>query len=141
MDPAGRHGPSNERRNHFVPLVDGVSREQPVLRLCPFAALLAIGANVQVMPAGLERAAAQRERSGRLDMEEHCCCDMTGCIAFFEAIDPEVQKIETFSVRSGTVRDGLHDDAEPCSPLRLERTPINRYHIRRPRSNLRIPRV
>ena len=38
-----------------------------------------------------------RERLGRLDMEEGDCCDMEGCIAFFEAIDPDVQAIETFS--------------------------------------------
>ncbi len=38
-----------------------------------------------------------RERRGRLDMEEHCCCDMSGCITFFEAIDPKAQEIETFA--------------------------------------------
>ena len=35
-----------------------------------------------------------RERRGRLDMETLCGCDMSGCIAFFEAIDPEVEEIE-----------------------------------------------
>jgi hypothetical protein len=29
--------------------------------------------------------------------EELCCCDMSGCIIFFEAIDPEVLEIETFA--------------------------------------------
>jgi hypothetical protein len=37
------------------------------------------------------------ERRGRVDMERLCCCDMEGCIAFFEAIDRQVQLIETFS--------------------------------------------
>ncbi len=37
-----------------------------------------------------------RARCGRLDMEDGDCCDMTGCIAFFEDIDPDVRKIETF---------------------------------------------
>jgi hypothetical protein len=38
-----------------------------------------------------------RTRCGRLDMEGGDCCDMTACIAFFRAIDPQVSKIETFS--------------------------------------------
>lgn len=38
-----------------------------------------------------------RERRGRLDTEEGCCCDMIGCIALFAAIDPEVREIETFA--------------------------------------------
>ena len=43
-----------------------------------------------------------RKRAGRLDMEDGDCCDMTGCIHFFQAIDPDVRKIETFS---GDARD------------------------------------
>ena len=38
-----------------------------------------------------------RTRHARLDMEDGDCCDMTGCIAFFKAIDPQVRMIETFS--------------------------------------------
>jgi hypothetical protein len=36
-------------------------------------------------------------RTGRLDMPEHNCCDMTGAIALFQAIDPKVRFIETFA--------------------------------------------
>jgi hypothetical protein len=43
-----------------------------------------------------------RERCGRLDIEGGDCCDMSGCIAFFKAIDPDVQTIDTFS---GSERD------------------------------------
>jgi hypothetical protein len=45
---------------------------------------------VWAIPRGL----GFREQRGRLDMETLCCCDMSGCIAFFEAIDPEVEEIE-----------------------------------------------
>lgn len=37
------------------------------------------------------------QQVGRLRMEDYSCCDMTGCIALFEKIDPEVRKIKTFS--------------------------------------------
>jgi hypothetical protein len=43
-----------------------------------------------------------RTRAGRLDMEAGDCCDMSGAIAFFAAIDPQVCKIETFA---GAERD------------------------------------
>ena len=36
-------------------------------------------------------------RTGRLNMEEGACCDMTGCIRLFEAIDPRVLVVQTFS--------------------------------------------
>jgi hypothetical protein len=38
-----------------------------------------------------------RRQRGRLDMEELCCCDMSGCIALFKAIDSKVREIETFA--------------------------------------------
>jgi len=38
------------------------------------------------------------ERKGALVMGWRGCCDMTGCIAFFVRIDPEVRKIETFQI-------------------------------------------
>ena len=38
-----------------------------------------------------------RTRTGRLDFPEACCCDMTGAIQLFSAIDPEVPVIETFA--------------------------------------------
>lgn len=34
------------------------------------------------------------------------CCDMKGCIALFEAIDPDVKSITTYS---GTERDTVYD--------------------------------
>jgi hypothetical protein len=36
-------------------------------------------------------------RTGRVDMPAYCCVDMSGCVAFFEALDPEVGCIETFA--------------------------------------------
>ncbi|MGH8432866.1 MAG: hypothetical protein ACREUF_20960 [Solimonas sp.] len=36
-------------------------------------------------------------RVGTLNMAEHECCDMSGCIAFFTRIDPDVVRINTFS--------------------------------------------
>jgi hypothetical protein len=36
-------------------------------------------------------------RTGQLDMPEHSCCDMTGAIGLFQAIDPKVRFIETFA--------------------------------------------
>jgi hypothetical protein len=52
-----------------------------------------------------------RKKIGRLKMADGDCCDMSGCIAMFSAIDREVSRIETYSgvrkdtlyVRSGTV--------------------------------------
>jgi hypothetical protein len=43
-----------------------------------------------------------RDLTGRLDMEDGDCCDMSGCIEFFQALDPGVRLIETFS---GSERD------------------------------------
>lgn len=37
------------------------------------------------------------ERVGRLFMDNGSCCDMAGCIAIFEAIDPHVLQIQTFT--------------------------------------------
>jgi hypothetical protein len=36
-------------------------------------------------------------RTGRLDMPPITCCDMTGCINFFRAINPQVRRIETYA--------------------------------------------
>ena len=36
-------------------------------------------------------------QTGRLIMTPGACCDMSGCIALFERIDPQVRRIETFS--------------------------------------------
>ena len=38
-----------------------------------------------------------RTRVGRLDMARGNCCDMSGAIAFFEAIDPQVIQIQTYA--------------------------------------------
>lgn len=38
-----------------------------------------------------------RAGKGTLYLPAGDCCDMSGCIAFFEAIDPKVQAIDTFS--------------------------------------------
>jgi hypothetical protein len=35
------------------------------------------------------------DRLGVLEMDSDSCCDMAGCIALFEAIDPEVENIVT----------------------------------------------
>jgi hypothetical protein len=37
------------------------------------------------------------EKVGTLVMEDGDCCDMAGCIALFEAIDPAVKGIATIS--------------------------------------------
>jgi predicted PhzF superfamily epimerase YddE/YHI9 len=37
------------------------------------------------------------KRTGILFMEPGTCCDMSGCIAFFERIDPHVQRIYTIA--------------------------------------------
>ena len=37
------------------------------------------------------------ERRGVLHMPPDTCCDMCGCIALFEGIDPNVALIETFA--------------------------------------------
>jgi hypothetical protein len=34
---------------------------------------------------------------GTVFIEDHGCTDMGGCIAFFERIDPAVQRIQTYS--------------------------------------------
>lgn len=39
-------------------------------------------------------------RYGDLRMHEGDCCDMTGCVALFEAIDPGVLIIQTWSGRA-----------------------------------------
>jgi hypothetical protein len=46
-------------------------------------------------------------------MQAGDCCDMTGAIAFFKAIDPEVRAIETFSGwrASSARRDGTRSEA------------------------------
>lgn len=36
-------------------------------------------------------------RIGRLDMPAGCCCDMNGCVALFQRIDPAVRRISTFT--------------------------------------------
>jgi hypothetical protein len=46
-----------------------------------------------------------RTRVGRLYMEGGDCCDMGGAIVFFEAIDPQVIQIQTFS---GAKRDTVY---------------------------------
>jgi hypothetical protein len=35
--------------------------------------------------------------SGELYMDDGHCCDMVGCVALFESIDPKVATIQTFS--------------------------------------------
>lgn len=43
-----------------------------------------------------------RTRTGELYLPDSNCCDMTGCLELFEAIDPSVVAIET---RSGNRAD------------------------------------
>ncbi len=50
--------------------------------------------------------------TGTLTMEDGCCCDMSGCIAMFEAIDPMVRKIETWRVPTGAIRDTTYRKKE-----------------------------
>jgi hypothetical protein len=38
-----------------------------------------------------------KARTGCLMMPEHTCCDMEGCVALFERIDPSVREIDTIS--------------------------------------------
>jgi hypothetical protein len=38
-----------------------------------------------------------KKRVGRLDLTAGGCCDMSACIAAFERIDKNVQRIETYS--------------------------------------------
>jgi hypothetical protein len=38
-----------------------------------------------------------RTRTGRLDFPTGDCCDMSGAIALFKAVDPSVRVIETFA--------------------------------------------
>src|SRR5262245_26247789 len=38
-----------------------------------------------------------KAHTGRLHMAAACSCDMRGCIALFQRIDPEVQRIEAFA--------------------------------------------
>ena len=43
-------------------------------------------------------------RIGRVDMAESTCVDMSGCLGFFERIDPNVELIETFAgLKSDTI--------------------------------------
>ena len=52
-----------------------------------------------------------KARVGRVFMPAHCCVDMTGTIALFLRIDPEVQTIETFA---GDQADtSYHRDVDP----------------------------
>ncbi len=46
-----------------------------------------------------------RTHFGKLTVAEGHCCDMEGCIALFERIDPEVKLIETYA---GDVPDTLY---------------------------------
>lgn len=36
-------------------------------------------------------------KRGRLNMEERNCCDMSGCIDLFTRIDPDVNRIHTYT--------------------------------------------
>lgn len=38
-----------------------------------------------------------KSATGTLHVPDGHCCDMKGCIEFFQAIDPAVQAIDTFS--------------------------------------------
>ena len=38
-----------------------------------------------------------RSRTGQLYLLDGDCCDMTGCVDLFEAIDPTVTAIDTYS--------------------------------------------
>jgi hypothetical protein len=38
-----------------------------------------------------------RSHTGELYMADGHCCDMTGCVALFEGIDPKVTAINTYS--------------------------------------------
>lgn len=38
-----------------------------------------------------------KTRSGRLDIGNGGCCDMSGCISLFQQIDPAVASITTYS--------------------------------------------
>jgi hypothetical protein len=53
-------------------------------------------------------------RVGTLNMLRNDRCDMAGCIALFDRIDPTVERITTFSgaARSGYVRVGGEWQAE-----------------------------
>jgi hypothetical protein len=46
---------------------------------------------------GFRSSRLEWESRGRLIMTPGACCDMSGCIALFERIDPQVRRIETFS--------------------------------------------
>jgi len=37
------------------------------------------------------------QKVGVLCMPELCCCDMSGCIRVFQAIDPDVRRVDTIS--------------------------------------------
>jgi hypothetical protein len=38
-----------------------------------------------------------RSHTGQLHLPDGDCCDMTGCVALFEGIDPQVTAINTYS--------------------------------------------
>jgi hypothetical protein len=40
-------------------------------------------------------------QTGQLYLTDFDCCDMGGCISIFEAIDPRVTEIKTYSVAKG----------------------------------------
>ena len=59
------------------------------------------------------------QQRGWLLQASGTCCDMTGCIALFKRIDPNVKIIETFSGRRADVRYVKQDGkwrAQPGGP-------------------------
>jgi hypothetical protein len=44
-------------------------------------------------------------RSGTVVVDSDCCVDMTGTIAFFQRIDPQVRRIFTFAGADGETRE------------------------------------
>jgi hypothetical protein len=43
-------------------------------------------------------------KRGELHLPPNCCCDMSGCIAVFQAIDPEVKEVQTFAGKEPDTR-------------------------------------
>lgn len=46
-----------------------------------------------------------RSQTGRLHMADGDCCDMEGCVALFQGIDPQATTIKTFS---GSIPDMIY---------------------------------
>jgi hypothetical protein len=51
-------------------------------------------------------------RVGVIEMPAHYCCDMSGAIAYFKKIDPDVRQVQTYEARVADIVYTLTDEGE-----------------------------